>query len=313
MEYKLYHGSSPYLSLEAVHIYIDRKKNINPKVEISILQGDSLDPQILVDQISSKNLFSSSRIIFLKRVYRNKKKDVFLDNILATLKNDNSTDTIIFWEDQKVKSNTKYYKFFKQSNDIEELDSLNKRTFFTWLKEELKRNSLKIEADAQKELAERTNYDPERCSNEIKKFILNDKDKMITKDDVNQLVTDTLEKDIWGLIDAINNQNKEISMSIIEKLKLQAVDPNYTISMLARNLRLITLTKFLVNQGKSYRDISVILRIPPFTTPSLIKASKEYTEERIKMLYTKLSNLDFQIKKGLVDGDLGLTLITPYL
>lgn len=313
MEYKLYHGSSPYLSLEAVHTYIDSKKNQNPRVEIIILQGDSLDPQILVDQISSKNLFSPSRIIFLKRIYKNKKKDTFLDSILSTLKNDSSTDTIIFWEDQKVKSNTKYYKFFKENNSIEELDSLNKRTFFTWLKEELKRNNLKIEADAQKELAERTNYDPERCSNEIKKFILNDKDKIITKDDVNKLVTDTLEKDIWSLIDAINRQDKETSISIIDKLKIQAVDPNYTISMLARNLRLITLTKFLVEQGKSYRDISAILKIPPFTTPSLIKASKEYTNERIEMLYTKLSNLDFQIKKGLVDGYLGLALITPYL
>ncbi|KUK75911.1 MAG: DNA polymerase III subunit delta, partial [candidate division WS6 bacterium 34_10] len=41
--------------------------------------------------------------------------------------------------------------------------------------------------------------------------------------------------------------------------------------------------------------------------------SKQYSEEKIKLLYSKLSNLDYQIKTGKIEPNLGLTLICPFL
>jgi DNA polymerase-3 subunit delta len=93
----------------------------------------------------------------------------------------------------------------------------------------------------------------------------------------------------------------------------QGADANYILSMLARNLRLLYLTKTLDEEGKGYKEISSALKIPPFTTPSLIKTSKQYSEEKIKLLYSKLSNLDYQIKTGKIEPNLGLTLICPFL
>ncbi len=313
MKYKLYHGTSPYLSLRAVHTYIDGIAKKSPSAVLTLLEADTLKPKDIVDSISSPSLFSSKRIIFLKRVYKNKEKSILIEKILELLGNGNSEDVLIIWEDQKIKSNTKYYKFFKERRALEEIEDLNKRTFLTWLRQELELNELKIDPVAVKEFAERTNYDPERCASEIKKFKLNHESKIIRKEDIEELIADTLERDIWDLTDAINEGNKVESMQILEKLNQQFVDVNYIISMLARNLRLITLTKSLNEDGTDYRKISSILKIPPFTTPSLVKSSKKYTEERISRLYSKLSNLDYQIKTGKIDGNLGLTLICPYL
>ncbi len=309
MKYKLYHGNSPYLSLREVHTFIQREREQNK--EIVTIQADITEPRTIIDTIHSPNLFFSARTIILKRTYKNKQKDIFLEKLLKSIETNQSEDIIIFWEDQKVKSNTKYYKFFKKDNSVEEKESLNKRTFLTWLKEEIKRNNIEIDTTAQKELAERTNYDPERCANELKKLsLITDQ---ITIKDIQKNITDTLEKDIWRLIDSINNQEKSKSISILEKLQKQRIDPNYTISMLARNLRLITLTKHLLQKNIPYKEISSILKIPPFTLPSLVEASKGYTNEKIKKIYTKLANLDFQIKRGIIDGNLGLTLILPYI
>lgn len=309
MKYKLYHGNSPYLSLREVHTFIQQEKE--SKKEIVTIQADITEPKTIIDTIHSPNLFFSARTIILKRTYKNKQKDLFLEKLLKSLETNQSEDIIIFWEDQKVKSNTKYYKFFKKDNSIEEKEALNKRTFITWLKEEIKENNIEIDTIAQKELAQRTNYDPERCSNELKKLSLIT--NKITIDDIQKNIADTLEKDIWNLIDSINNQERTKSISILERLQKQRVDPNYTISMLARNLRLITLTKYLLQKNTTYKEISSTLKIPPFTLPSLAEASKGYTDEKIKKIYTKLANLDFQIKKGIIDGNLGLTLILPYI
>ncbi|MGI5897980.1 MAG: DNA polymerase III subunit delta [Candidatus Dojkabacteria bacterium] len=313
MIYKLYHGSSPYLSLRSVHSYIDKERKDDASIEVIQINADFADQAKLIDVISSQNLFAKRKLIFIKRIYKHKKKDSFLDELLATVKQDNSTNILIFWEDQKVKSNTKYYKFFKENDAIEESEALNKRTFFTWVKGILKEKNIEIDSDALKELAERTNYDPERCSNEIKKLLLNDDAHVIKKEDISNIVSDTLEKDIWNLIDSINNQDNKTCMEILERLKKQNTDPNYIISMLARNLRLITLTKFLDGQRKGYKEIASSLKVPPFTVPSLLKTSKKYSEEKIKKMYMKMGNLDFQIKKGLIDGNLGLTLLLPYI
>lgn len=311
MEYKLYHGNSAYLSLERLHAHIKEVANEESTTQVNFYDADSIDPSKIVDLLSSQDLFAPKRIFIFKRLNKNKKKDLIYESLSEILNSTNSSDTAIFWEDQKVKSNTKYYKLFKKSS--EEIQELNKRSFTPWLRERLKEADLKIEPEALKIMATRTNYDPERCLNEIEKFLLNDKEKIIKTEDVNALITDTLEENIWALIDAINQGNKVKSMDILENLNRQAVDPNYTISMLARNMRLVTLTKFLIENNHTSKDIASLLKVPPFLVPSLIGTSKTYKEERLKMIYTKLSNLDFQIKTGQINGNLGLTLICPYL
>lgn len=313
MKYKLYHGSSHYLSLEAAHEQIDSIKSKKEGLEVLTINADTTDSQTILDTLTSQNLFISVRILFIKRLYRNKKKTDLIPTIINILENSTSQDIVIFWEDQKIKSNTKYYKFFKKEENVKDYDELNKRTFFTWLKEELKKKNMKMEAIATKEIAERTNYDPERCANELNKLKLLLDDKEIKKDDIEKLITNTLERDIWALIDSINNADTQKSTKILEKLLSQSVDVNYIISMIGRNLRLVTLTKYLLEEKKSSREIASILKIAPFTVPSLIKSSKDYSEKKIVFLYTKLSNLDYQIKKGLIEPKLGITLLSSVL
>lgn len=313
MKYKLYHGKNTFLSKELLRSEIENLKEKDPETEILTLEADTLNPEQILDPLSSPSLFAKKRLIIIKRIYKNKKKGDILEPLLELLDKSQSDDILLIWEEEKIRSNTKYYKFFKKENAVEESKDLNKRTFFTWLKKELGENNLEIDSDAKKILAERTNYDAERCANEIQKFKLDSDTNIIKKDAIEIQTADTLQENIWTLIDAINKGEKEISISILEKLYSQSTDPNYILAMLARNLRLIALTKHLVEEGRTSREISSILKIPPFTTPNLIKASKQYTDKKIETMYTKLSNLDHKIKTGKIDGSLGLTLICPYL
>jgi DNA polymerase-3 subunit delta len=311
MEHKLYHGNSAYLSLERVHNHIKEIQTKESSIEVLFYDADSTDPEKIVDILASQNLFAPKRILIFKRFSKNKKKDNILTNLEEIFKNNNSQDIALFWEDQKVKANTKYFKIFKKNT--EELTELNKRSFLPWLRERLKEAGLKIQPEALKTLATRTNFNPERCLNEIDKFLLNENLDTVTLEDVNALITDTLEETIWALIDAINQGNSGRSLEILENLNKQGTDPNYTISMLARNIRMVTLTKYLIENNHSYKDIASLLKTPPFLVPSLVSTSKNYKEEKLKTIYSKLSNLDFQIKTGQIDGNLGLTLICPYL
>ena len=83
--------------------------------------------------------------------------------------------------------------------------------------------------------------------------------------------------------------------------------------MILRNVRLLTLTKHLVQKNTNYSDMAKILKIPPFTLSPLISSSNKYSMERIKLIYEKLASLDYEIKVGRLEPKLGLTLLTTIL
>ena len=83
--------------------------------------------------------------------------------------------------------------------------------------------------------------------------------------------------------------------------------------MIARNLRIAIQVKDLIDNGTSGREIPSLLRLPPFTIYPLIDSVRGISRERILMQYSKLSNLDYEIKTGRINPTLGLSLFTVIL
>lgn len=306
--YKLYTGNETYISL------LEAKKCLKSlcidDVEYISLDVEKTKAGEILDILSSNSLFNPQRVIFLKRVYRNKEKNTLIEYLLEYLNKD-IKDHIIIWEDQKISSVTKYIKFFKKNNLLEEYTKLNKRTFSTWAKDILEEEKVKIDNKALTLLIQYSNYNTERFENNIKKLKLLDKED-INEEDIKDSFPNTLEEDIWKLLDEINI-NHGNSLLILENLFKQEVDPNYIISMIVRNMRLLTMAKSMIENGKSYGEIASVLKIPPFTVKPIIDAGRKYSSERIKLIYEKLSSLDYEIKVGRIEPKLGLTLLCTIL
>lgn len=304
---KLFHGKNKYLSLRAAHNLVQNQKKEN---EIIQIDAESFSAEKIIDTLYSPSLFAKPRVYFLKRIYKNKDKDILIENIFKVL--DKNSISIIIWEDQKLRSNTRYFKFFKERKVVEEYDELNRRTFITWAREEGEKQAINMENVFLKELSERSNYDPERFVNNLLKLkLLNPKKYSIEL--LDQIVADTLESDIWKLMDSINNSDIPDINSILEKLLQHRVDPNYILAMIARNLRISIQTKYLLEKGCSSKKIASELKLPPFAIFPIIKAVKNTNLERILLQYRKLSNLDYEIKTGRIDPILGLSLFTLVL
>lgn len=304
--YKLFIGNETYLSLRKAKVYIKELLKENTIEYISI-DGEKTDSSKIIDILSSQSLFNSNRLIFLKRVYKNKDSETLIPSILKYLES-NTTDYIIIWEDQKVNSITKYIKFFKTNNQLEEYNKLTKPSFLKYAKEISNDYNLDIDNEILTLLVQYSNYDTERLENNVRKLKLLGKEKSVSKEDLKDIVQDTLEEDIWKLLDEINSVDGK-PLNILEKILSQQIDPKYIFPMIARNLRLITLTKYLLDGNHSYGEIASVLKIPPFTIRPLVNASSKYNWEKIMSKYEKLCNLDYEIKVGRIDPKLGLTLL----
>ena len=68
---KLFHGKGTFLSLREAKREI---KNIleNKDIEKMVIEGDKIAPEKVLDILNANSLFAPERLIFIKRLYRNK-------------------------------------------------------------------------------------------------------------------------------------------------------------------------------------------------------------------------------------------------
>jgi len=301
---KLYIGKETYISLSNAHKALEELRQ-SGEFDFIIIDAEKSEPSRIVDVLSSSSLFNQSRILFIKRLYRNKKRSEIIEFLLEYLEKEKA-EHIILWEDQKVSAITRYVKYFKKNKSLEVYDEINKRAFKTYAKELCQKNNIEVNQNILNILMERSNYNPERLNNNINKLKLLGKKEIVEKD-VETSVSNTLENDIWKLLDEMNSPNGN-PLTILETILEQGVDPYYILPMVARNIRLIALTKYLQSLNASYSQIASKLKIPPFTVKPLLTASDKYAWREVKKKYEKLCNLDYETKTGRIDPKLGLTL-----
>ena len=119
-------------------------------------------------------------------------------------------------------------------------------TFLQWAKNEIEEKNLSIPHNLLEKLLIITNYDSYAFINEIKKFKLLNK-KEINEKDIEELTNDIHDYDIWAFIDAINKKdNRKEIIEIIEKFIEKEINYQYLLSMIARNIKQIIITKKLL-------------------------------------------------------------------
>lgn len=303
--YELYIGNEIYLSLTSAKSTVKKILEEN-QLEYIVIEADKSDGSKIIETISSQSIFENQRLFFIKRLYKNKDKENIIPLVLEFIEKNNDIN-IIFWEDQKVNSITRYVKFFKTRNLLKENNRLNKPSFVKYAKEYVTNNNLRADSESINLLCKYSNYDPERLENNIKKIKLYLDDNIITPEAIQNTIQDTLEEDIWALLDEINSPIGK-PLIVLEKIFNQGIDSKYILPMIARNLRLLTMVKYMIENNKSYSEIASVLKIPPFTVGPLIDASRKYDWIKVRNKYEKLSNLDYEIKVGRIDPKLGLTL-----
>ena len=309
---KLFHGKSTFLSKnsadeEALQIQSSRDKDGTP-FEYKVYDASNTSIETIIAEIETPSLFSRHKILYIKRPTQNDSKEELFECLGGLFdRSDDETD-IILWEDSKLRSNLTILKPFRENNAIEESPDFNKRSFRTWAADSLSENKLSVTHDGVFLLSERTNYDPERFTQEVSKIRLLGKNT-ITEEDIEELCPDTLENTIWELIDSINEGSIRIAGRKLDRLLRQGNDPFYVLLMIARNIRIMLLVKKMSERGASTGDIARKIKAPPFTISAIREKAEATSYERIALLYEKLSNIDYSGKTGQLDVALALNIL----
>lgn len=310
---ELFHGKNTFLSLmEAKEHLKATEGNLlkeNQTYEVKILDASTCSSENIVTEIETPSFFVTSKVIFLKRPSQNSNKDDLLEYLLTAAEKSTLPQNVnlLIWEDQKLRSNSKLVKTYQKKAKLYESPDLNKRTFLKWAQDQLAAQNLKITSNATHLLSERTNYDPERFFQEAAKLKLLNKD--IDESDIEATCPDTLEHTIWSLIDAVNSGQSRQATRELRKVVSQGNDPLYILLMMARNMRIILLTKLLLEKGLNPGEIARKIKVPPFTINMIKAQALQIPLTKVKKIYDKISNIDYSGKTGQLDVELALSIL----
>ena len=133
-------------------------------------------------------------------------------------------------------------------------------------------------------------------------------DKMITTELIDDLTVQTIDLDIFSLIEAIVNKQKEKAMTMLDEMIKRGEEPIMILIMLANQFRIIYQAKELYQKGYTEKNIASMLNIHPFRIKKALEKGRMFPSDILLTYLKQLAELDYQIKNGEMNKRLGLEL-----
>ena len=234
-----------------------------------------------------------------------------LENVLKACP---PTTYLIFTENIKLRSTGKMIKLIQQFAEIKEFELPRGREVNGWIKNRLVKLNGKATEKAISKLGFILGNDLRLIDQELKKLILFSDNKMIEVSDVNTLVTEAREGNIFTAIDAIFEKKSASALRQLIKLLDQGSTVGSIISMLSRQTRLMILTidisKIESDPWEIGKRIGVSNR---FALNKIINQSRHYNSEFLYQVHRKLLDTDVAIKRGIIDENVAIEILVSDL
>jgi len=308
MVYVLY-GTIDYLIKKQVDAII--KENHIEQVSISKynLTNDLLKD--IINDSESISLFNEKKAIIVENAYiftgSTNKKNPEQDTTLLEkyLENSNPNTILIFIvNNEKLDERKKITKLIKKNGNVKEFNNVDiiQTVKSLWGEYQIKEDVIRF-------FIERVGDNISILSNEIEKIKLyKNEDKVITKEDIQNLTSKSLEVNNFKLIDAIISKKKALAIELYEeRLKLNE-EPIAIIIALANQIRIMYQVKELYLIGHTEHDIASTLNIHPYRVKLASQNARKYDSNTLLNHLEELANLDIAIKTGQVDKELSLEL-----
>ena len=294
-----------YLIVTTDKITLDEKiKELNKNNDSEIVFYDLIETNIsrLIEDLDTINFLSNKKIIIGTNAFflsSDKTKSTIehnLDLLEHYLDNPNPDNILILVTDNIDKRKKITANILKKCELIEEITDIN-----SLIKKRLE--DYKMDNMAINKLLEYCRNDNERVFNELEKLKLYKDDKIITSKDVEEIVTPTLDDNIFHFVDSILSGNKEYAFKLYHNFILHGEQVVHMLILISNKIRLIYQVKVLSNKGNSDQAISKLLKVHEYPVKLAREAGYKYSEKYLLEILKKLADLDLDIKSGESTGE----------
>ena len=289
-------------------------------LNLEVLAGKNLTPANFENAVFSAPFLAKKRLVVAEGLLSENRDTKTQKEILAILKKGVPQDTVlVFWESEisakkgkKKKSDTDLFSFLKKTEFIQEFNLLDAAGVQRWLNQEIKNRRGKIEPAAIKLLSDLVGNDLWRLNAELDKLIAKLRGKIITQNDVSDLVQIKLEENVFKLTDALGQKNKPLALKLISDQLKSGVSPIELLAKIVWQFKNLLLVKeFSENFGFGYQTerLTSRLGLHPFVIKKSQEQAKFYSLPDLKKTYRQLLETDYKLKTSQIDSEVLFDLL----
>ncbi len=303
------YGEDTYRSKERLKELVQAfsKKYDNAGINIITLEGESLDLNEFRKNILTRGLLAKKRLIVLKNVLIQKKKEL-LEGVEAEIASKKllEDNILIFWEGASEKELYKkipsLFNLLQKGKEVREFQPLTQIQLLKWIEKEVNRQGGQIEARAKQELALATSNNLWQAANEITKLVGYKGKKIIKVEDVALLTKTKYDENIFHLTEALAQKNQKEALRLIEEQLILGVDKMELLSRLIWQFRTLIKVKEAQEEGVAGSSLAREAGVHPFVASRAQDQVRIFTMKELKNIYARLLEIDYKIKTSQGDA-----------
>ena len=291
---------------------IEQYVSIDDQMNLTYYNEDANnDIRQLIIQCQTYPFLSDYRVIVYENpsfIFDSKLLDAKQQQALVDyLSNPVETTVLIMVINKTVNSNSLIYKKISKYFKIEKFDKLSQNDFEKLVRDDLKNNSVNISKDALDLLLSRLDNDVEKYKNELNKLLTYGTE--LDYQDIDYLINQPIENDIFKLTNAINQNDLAASLKVYRDLLTNNKnDVLSIIGLLASQYRSMSQVKLLSQLGYNNAQIAAKLNVSAGSVYYKLRDSLSLSTKELMDKLNQLAILDESIKSGLTEPVSGLEL-----
>lgn len=209
---------------------------------------------------------------------------------------------VIFTEDDFSKKKEKNLEVFK--GNVVKFDFLPQTQFELWLEKMFDEQGKSILMRDIKEISERCGFSMANAYNEFNKLIAYVGERtQITHEDVDRVVTKTIDAKIFDIIDNIALKKTSQTLADIRALEASGENASMVMTLISTRISELLMVKHLLSERLGSKEIAEYFepKRPPFVVDKLISQSKKFEEEYLKRMTLKGLKYTADVRSGLLD------------
>lgn len=292
----LLYGSEKNLIDEYIQKFIINKK-INNVSKYNLEDYSILD---ILNDASYVDLFSEDKVIIMESKEMpdlNESDSTMLEKYL--LNPNEKTHLFIVINSTSVSDKNKIISIIKEKHNILQYNKLKPKDAMTYVKTSFYSDGYEITPSALNLFIEYIGNNISLIYTEIEKLkIYKIDDKKINEMDIKVAIKKENETDVFKLVDAVLNNNKEKMLSNYKDLINSGEEEIKLIIMLAGEFRLLFQIKTLLSDGYNEPSITKLLGVNPYRVKLGINRCNRYSDKKLLSCLNSLYKLDYGIKTG---------------
>lgn len=305
----LIYGDEDYLIDKEIKSIINK---FNSSLENIVKYNlDESNVKDAIEDACTISMFECNKVIICEKcnfLTGENKKEINhdIDSLVKYINNPFNDVALIFVvRNSKLDERKKVVKELKKCSKIIECQKIESHNLNNYLYNYFKNNGYEITNSDVRLIIDKVKYDLSNIISECDKLMMyKDKDKNITTKDIENVVINNIEDNVFSLTNAIMDKDIKKVIKIYNDLILMGEEPIKLIVILSNQFRLILQVKLMKKNGYKERDMASEIGEHPYRVK--LASNTKFTINELTTYIKKLQKLDYDIKSGNIDKNFGL-------